>query len=115
MIGRIFNKRQLVQFCKNEKIEDYYQILEWDKLPIFRGHLLTDEDLIIRKHILNLMCEFETSWTDASTYFKEIPAVLIQLKEMEKTDYYRWTTTVCRSRKVASPTFVTYAWHLTCI
>jgi oxygen-independent coproporphyrinogen-3 oxidase len=37
-----------------------------------------------KKHILNLMCEFSTSWTDASTYFKEIPAVLIQLKEMEK-------------------------------
>lgn len=72
-------------FAQNEKkIEDYYQILEWDKLPIFRGHLLTDEDLIIRKHILNLMCEFSTSWTDASTYFKEIPEVLIQLKEMEK-------------------------------
>jgi oxygen-independent coproporphyrinogen-3 oxidase len=67
----IFNKRQLVQLCsKREKIEDYYQILEWDKLPIFRGHLLTDEDLIIRKHILNLMCEFSTRWTDTSTYFK---------------------------------------------
>lgn len=72
-------------FAQNEKkIEDYYQILEWDKLPVFRGHLLTDEDLIIRKHILNLMCEFSTSWTDTSTYFKEIPEVLIQLKEMEK-------------------------------
>jgi oxygen-independent coproporphyrinogen-3 oxidase len=72
-------------FAQNEKkIEDYYQILEWDKLPIFRGHLLTDEDLIIRKHILNLMCEFSTYWTNESTYFKEIPEVLIQLKEMEK-------------------------------
>ncbi|MEZ7498796.1 oxygen-independent coproporphyrinogen III oxidase [Flavobacterium sp. Arc3] len=72
-------------FAQNEKkLEDYYQILEWDKLPVFRGHLLTDEDLIIRKHILNLMCEFATSWTDESTYFKEIPEVLIQLKEMEK-------------------------------
>jgi oxygen-independent coproporphyrinogen-3 oxidase len=35
------------------------------------------------------MCEFETSWTDASTYFKEIPAVLIQLKRNGK----RRTTT----------------------
>ena len=72
-------------FAQNEKkIEDYYQILEWDKLPVFRGHLLTNEDLIIRKHILNLMCEFSTRWTDTSTYFTEIPEVLIQLKEMEK-------------------------------
>jgi oxygen-independent coproporphyrinogen-3 oxidase len=74
-------------FAQNEKIlEDYYQILEWNKLPLFRGHILTDEDLIIRKHILNLMCEFETSWTDSSTYFKEIPEVLNQLKEMEKDE-----------------------------
>lgn len=72
-------------FAQNEKnIEDYYQILEWDKLPIFRGHLLTDEDLIIRKHILNIMCQFETSWGNKEDYFEEIPEVLIQLQEMEK-------------------------------
>ena len=72
-------------FAQNEKnLEDYYQILEWDKLPIYRGHLLTAEDLIIRKHILNLMCQFETSWENKSDYFEEIPEVVCQLKEMEK-------------------------------
>lgn len=72
-------------FAQNEKnLEDYYQILEWDKLPIFRGHLLNNEDLIIRKHILNLMCQFETSWKNECDYFDEIPEVLIQLKEMQK-------------------------------
>jgi oxygen-independent coproporphyrinogen-3 oxidase len=71
-------------FAQNVKnLEDYYQILEWNKLPIFRGHLLTDEDLIIRKHILNLMCQFETSWKNKEGYFNEILDVLIQLKEME--------------------------------
>lgn len=72
-------------FAQNEKnLEDYYQLLEWDKLPVFRGHLLTDEDLIIRKHILNLMCKFETSWDTKNTYFPEIPEVLTQLEEMQK-------------------------------
>ncbi|WP_264563675.1 oxygen-independent coproporphyrinogen III oxidase [Flavobacterium sp. N3904] len=72
-------------FAQNIKtIEDYYQLLKEDKLPIYRGHLLTDEDLIIRKHILNLMCKFETSWEDTANYFSEIPEILIQLKEMEK-------------------------------
>ena len=71
-------------FAQNVKnLEDYYQILEWDKLPVYRGHLLTIEDLIIRKHILNLMCQFVTSWENKETYFEEIPEVLIQLKEME--------------------------------
>jgi oxygen-independent coproporphyrinogen-3 oxidase len=71
-------------FAQNVKnLEDYYQILEWNKLPVFRGHLLTNEDLIIRKHILNLMCQFETSWKNKEGYFNEILDVLIQLKEME--------------------------------
>jgi oxygen-independent coproporphyrinogen-3 oxidase len=71
-------------FAQNVKnLEDYYQILEWNKLPVFRGHLLTTEDLIIRKHILNLMCQFQTSWKNKEDYFNEIPDVLIQLKEME--------------------------------
>jgi oxygen-independent coproporphyrinogen-3 oxidase len=71
-------------FAQNVKsLEDYFQMLEWDKLPVFRGHLLTDEDLIIRKHIHNLMCQFETSWSNKSNYFIEIPEVIIQLKELE--------------------------------
>jgi len=72
-------------FAQNTKnLEDYYQLLEWDKLPVYRGHILTKEDLIIRKHILNLMCQFRTSWKKKSDYFNEIPAVLEQLGEMEK-------------------------------
>ena len=71
-------------FAQNVKtIEDYYDCLEKEKLPIFRGHLLTNEDLIIRKHILNLMCQFETSWGNPSDYFQEIPEIISQLKEME--------------------------------
>ena len=71
-------------FAQNVKnLEDYYQMLEWNNLPIFRGHLLTKEDLIIRKHILNLMCQFETFWEDKSMHFKEVPEVLNQLQEMK--------------------------------
>ena len=71
-------------FAQNTKsIEDYYQLLEENKLPVVKGHILNDEDLIIRKHILNLTCEFETSW-DNELYFKEIPAVLENLREIEK-------------------------------
>ncbi|MEZ7513896.1 oxygen-independent coproporphyrinogen III oxidase [Flavobacterium frigidarium] len=72
-------------FAQNEKnLEDYYQLLEWNKLPIYRGHKLTDEDLTIRQHILNLMCQFHTSWNNENYYFKEIPDILIQLQEMER-------------------------------
>lgn len=71
-------------FAQNVKtIEEYYQKLEANELPVFRGHMLTIEDLIIRKHILNLMCQFQTTWSDSKTTFAELPKVLQQLKEME--------------------------------
>nr|AOE05933.1 coproporphyrinogen III oxidase [uncultured bacterium] len=71
-------------FAQNVKnIEEYQQLVEDGILPIFRGHLLTEEDLTIRQHILNLMCEFKTSWTDQKLHFPEIPDILIKLKELE--------------------------------
>lgn len=70
-------------FAQNVKnLDEYHQLLECNKLPVFKGHLLTKEDLIIRKHILNLMCQFTTSWKNESDYFDEIPEVLIELQEM---------------------------------
>lgn len=71
-------------FAQNEKtIEEYYKALEQDRLPITRGHLLNKKDLIIRTHILNLMCHFHTSWSESERYFDEIPETLESLKEME--------------------------------
>jgi oxygen-independent coproporphyrinogen-3 oxidase len=71
-------------FAQNEKsIEPYYNLLNENIIPVYRGHSLNKEDLIIRKHILNLMCQFKTSWTQDSLYFSELPEVLIRLKEME--------------------------------
>ncbi len=72
-------------FAQNVKtIEEYYHALNQNDFPVFRGHQLTAEDLIIRQHILNVMCQFKTSWADASLYFHEIPEVIYQLQEMEQ-------------------------------
>lgn len=71
-------------FAQNVKtIEEYYAKLEQNELPVYRGHLLTNEDLIIRKHILNLMCQFTTSWEDKELFFNELPEIIHQLDEME--------------------------------
>lgn len=71
-------------FSQNVKgIETYYQLLEKGVIPVYRGHILNDEDLVIRKHILNLMCRFKTSWSKKNLYFNELPETLIRLKEME--------------------------------
>ena len=54
-------------FAQNIKSVDAYQkAVNVGILPIFRGHLLTAEDLIIRQHILNIMCHFETDWSAPS-------------------------------------------------
>ena len=71
-------------FAQNVKsIEEYQHLLQENILPVYRGHLLNDEDLVIRRHILNLMCGFQTTWSSTNLYFEELPDVLIKLKEME--------------------------------
>lgn len=48
-------------FAQNEKdIDTYYELLAKDTIPVVKGHILNKEDLIIRKHILNLMCSLST-------------------------------------------------------
>ena len=72
-------------FAQNErKVEDYYRRLEKDEIPTFKGHLLTPEDLIVRKHILNLMCNFETSWANGQMQFHDLEQVKASLIEMEQ-------------------------------
>lgn len=69
-------------FAQNEKnLEDYYEKINLGVIPVTKGHLLTKEDLIIRKHILNIMCHFETNWSD-DLYFTGIYNVLENLEEM---------------------------------
>ena len=71
-------------FAQNAKsIEDYYRLLDIDKIPVFRGHILSSEDLIIRQHILSLMCQFKTSWNSENLSFAELPDVLEQLEEFK--------------------------------
>jgi len=71
-------------FAQNVKgIEEYYHLLKENIIPVYRGHVLNSEDLIIRTHILNLMCQFETSWSNDDLYFESLPDTLIKLTEME--------------------------------
>lgn len=71
-------------FAQNVKsIEEYEHLVNEGVIPVFRGHILSDEDLIIRRHILNLMCHFNTTWSKPELYFQDLPDVLIKLKAFE--------------------------------
>ena len=70
-------------FAQNNKtVEEYQKIVEEGIIPVVKGHVLNQEDLTIRKHILNIMCRLETAW-DEKTTFPEIENALEVLKEME--------------------------------
>lgn len=74
-------------FAQNVKVfEEYVKMVNENKLPIVRGHILTDEDLIIRRHILNLMCHFETSWEEKSMQCEAFYEGLERLQEMVKDE-----------------------------
>ena len=71
-------------FGQNVKnVEEYQELVEQNIIPVYRGHILNAEDLIIREHILNMMCKLETSWEEKAMQFEELPEALSKLKEME--------------------------------
>ncbi len=71
-------------FIQNTKDPDeYMEAMSKGTLPIIRGHLLNREDLIMRRHILNVMCLFETSWEDESMDCEEMESVVRRLRPLE--------------------------------
>jgi oxygen-independent coproporphyrinogen-3 oxidase len=69
-------------FAQNKKsVESYLEGINKEQLPIFRGHLLSEEDLVIRQHILDLMCHFETK-LHVHESFEFNLNILLDLKEM---------------------------------
>jgi len=71
-------------FAQNVKtVKEYETIVASGEIPVFRGHILNEEDLIIRQHILNIMCHLKTSWSGDKLKFSKINRVLDALKEAQ--------------------------------
>lgn len=72
-------------FAQNEKkVEKYIEIVESGKIPVYRGHFLSELDLEIRQYILDLMCHFETELNENSPFQaiqKEIKNGLTELTD----------------------------------
>lgn len=70
-------------FAQNDKsVEGYTQQVNEGKIPVFKGHLLSDLDLEIRTYILDLMCHFETRFNQDSIYKDEHEIIKSRLSEM---------------------------------
>ena len=67
-------------FAQNVKVvEEYNKLIDENKLPVFRGHLLTQEDLLIRKLILDVMCKMETTWDSSYNDYQELENTLSEM------------------------------------
>ncbi|RMG19798.1 MAG: oxygen-independent coproporphyrinogen III oxidase [Bacteroidetes bacterium] len=72
-------------FAQNVKsVKDYQQQLQAGEIPVFRGHLLNEEDLVLRQHVLNLMCYFKTSWKEPARWVPFLQGVEDRLAEMQR-------------------------------
>lgn len=60
-------------FAQNEKqLKNYEKRIEKGEIPVYRGHILNEEDLQIREQILNVMCNFKTEFKGESEQFEVI-------------------------------------------
>lgn len=71
-------------FIQNEKkIEDYQARVELGAFPIIKGHILSNEDQLFRKHILNIMCKFETNWIEKEDQHDSLYEGMERMSELE--------------------------------
>lgn len=72
-------------YAQNEKRTRVYQeLVNQGKFPLVRGHILNEEDLLLRQHIHNLMCRFETACRTADTQCAAVAEALQRLQELER-------------------------------
>jgi len=64
-------------------VELYQNRVEKGEIPIFRGHVLSEEDQIMRRQILNIMTRLKTQWSEKDLacvpYLQEISHALREM------------------------------------
>lgn len=69
-------------FAQNvKKVEEYRALLAENKLPLLKGHIHTEEDLLFRRHILSIMCHGKTDWEMDQSMMADIVEKLLPLHD----------------------------------
>ncbi len=77
-------------FSQNIKtVEAYREAVSQGKFPIHKGHALNDEDLLIRQHILDLMCRHESDFSKTPQSRLLLDECRLRLDEMLADDLIR--------------------------
>jgi oxygen-independent coproporphyrinogen III oxidase len=72
-------------FSQNVKeIDSYLNALKNNQLPLLKGHIATQEDVRVRKQILEIMCQFATTWNDEDFTLDEQIVLKNNLSEFER-------------------------------
>lgn len=70
-------------YGQNEKkVEAYKKAIENETFPVIKTHILTEQEAFVRRHITNLMCQFETHWDLADAHAVLFDELTSRLKEM---------------------------------
>ncbi|HEX8290245.1 MAG TPA: oxygen-independent coproporphyrinogen III oxidase [Pyrinomonadaceae bacterium] len=91
-------------FVQNEKVvEAYQERVGRGEVPTIRGHRLTREDLVLRRHILNLMTRYETDWSCEDSFTPYLEGIGDRLAEPARDGLVRVDGVGCRVTEAGRP------------
>jgi oxygen-independent coproporphyrinogen-3 oxidase len=91
-------------FAQNEKlVETYAARVEKGEIPIFRGHVLSTEDQVLRRHILNLMTRLITSWDSDPLKVEYLEGIRERLGELEEDGLVKILGDSCKISEAGRP------------
>ena len=91
-------------FAQNEKLLETYQArVEKGEIPLLRGHVLDEEDQILRRHILNLMTRLSTDWGQAHEYTPHLETVAERIDELKRDGLVELQGRTCRVMEKGRP------------
>lgn len=77
----------------------YYRDIDQKQLPIANGYFLNKEDNILRSHILNLQCKYETRWENRTASYNVLKKNFAQLEVYEKAKLLKISKNSIRIKK----------------
>jgi oxygen-independent coproporphyrinogen III oxidase len=82
-----------VAFAQNHKtLGEYYQGIENNELPVTKGYFLDQQDMSLRKHILNISCQSHTSFSPADRQLLNAYS-FGELKKLQEDHLVTWNET----------------------
>ena len=83
-------------FAQNKKsVKDYMHDINQGELAVYRGHQLSENEMMIKRHILDLMCQFETSLPSNFSQTEYGEVVLEKLEKLVADEIVLLTSNKC--------------------